>query len=129
MRHEGLRLRPYVDTTGHLTIGYGHNLTDCGISPAIARAILDEDLGIALADAAKAMPWLEGLDDTRKRAFVELWFNLGEHLLGFHGAQEAAQQGLWDDCASELRHSKWHDQVGHRAVEIEQMIRTGTDVA
>lgn len=35
---EGLSLKPYTDTRGKLTIGYGRNLTDVGISQAEADA-------------------------------------------------------------------------------------------
>ena len=31
-RHEGFRAFPYLDTVGKLTIGYGRNLSDVGIS-------------------------------------------------------------------------------------------------
>ena len=30
--HEGLSLAPYTDSVGKLTIGYGRNLTDNGVS-------------------------------------------------------------------------------------------------
>ena len=30
-RHEGLRLKQYQDTTGHKTIGYGHNIHSKGM--------------------------------------------------------------------------------------------------
>ena len=43
-RHEGLRLKPYRDTLGHLTIGVGRNLSEVGISEAEAIALLDADI-------------------------------------------------------------------------------------
>ena len=41
MRHEGLRLKPYRDTAGKLTIGVGRNLDDVGVSEAEAFALLN----------------------------------------------------------------------------------------
>lgn len=43
-RHEGLRLKPYKDTVGKLTIGIGRNLDDKGISRKEAFALLDNDI-------------------------------------------------------------------------------------
>ena len=39
-RHEGLQLKPYLDTVGKLTIGYGRNLDDVGISKGEALAMM-----------------------------------------------------------------------------------------
>ncbi len=44
---EGFELKPYKDTQGKLTIGYGHNLTDNGISLSIAEQLLQDDINIA----------------------------------------------------------------------------------
>ena len=43
-RHEGLRLKPYQDTIGKLTIGYGRNLDDRGISKEEAEYLLRNDI-------------------------------------------------------------------------------------
>ena len=43
-RHEGLRLKPYRDTVGKLTVGYGRNLEDVGISRDEADFMLDNDI-------------------------------------------------------------------------------------
>src|SRR5690606_41062667 len=43
-RHEGLRLKPYRDTVGELTVGYGRNLDDVGIRPEEAALMLDNDI-------------------------------------------------------------------------------------
>ena len=41
---EGLRLKPYTDTVGKITIGIGRNLTDVGISKEEAYALCDTDI-------------------------------------------------------------------------------------
>ena len=60
-QHEGFSRFPYVDTVGKVTIGYGCNLTDCGISEATADQMLDEDLDDAVSDCA-SFPWFARLD-------------------------------------------------------------------
>lgn len=44
IRHEGLKLKPYRDTVGKLTIGAGRNLNDLGISEREAMFLLDNDI-------------------------------------------------------------------------------------
>ena len=73
---EGLRLRPYVDTVGKVTVGIGRNLTGKGISKREAFDLLDHDLDECVADLA-AFPWFLMLDAVRQRAMVNLRFNLG----------------------------------------------------
>jgi lysozyme len=53
-RHEGLRLRlrAYRDTVGKLTIGYGRNLDDRGISEDEAGFMLDNDIDLVVAELA-----------------------------------------------------------------------------
>ena len=41
MRQEGLRLKPYKCTGDKLTIGYGRNLEDRGITESEAMAMLN----------------------------------------------------------------------------------------
>ena len=43
-RHEGLRLTPYHCTGGKLTIGYGRNLDDVGISRSEAEILREHDI-------------------------------------------------------------------------------------
>ena len=43
-RHEGLRLKPYKCTAGKLSIGYGRNLDDMGISEVEAMVMLRHDI-------------------------------------------------------------------------------------
>jgi lysozyme len=129
IKHEGVRLMPYTDTTGNLSIGIGHNLTANGISHNTAETILTEDIAKAVSRTDTLLPWVASLDDVRKRAFVEMVFNLDSRLLGFHHALDAAQAGDWSTCVAELKASRWATQVGHRAVDLESMILTGTDLA
>lgn len=125
--HEGVRLFPYTDTVGKLTIGIGRNLTDRGISDAEARYLLDNDIAIAL-NALAVFPWFPALDSVRQRAFVDLCFNLGlPRLRGFVQMLAAAARGDWDTCAAELLDSTYATQVKGRAITIASMLRTGKD--
>ena len=64
MAAEGLRLKPYRDTVGKLTIGWGRNLEDNGITKLEAEVLLDHDLAAAELECRRAFPWPR----TRSRA-------------------------------------------------------------
>ncbi len=124
--HEGVRYTPYTDSTGHLTIGVGHNL-DGGLTPAIVEALLDWDIQQAVALTDRLLPWASTLNDVRKRALTEMVFNLGGRILGFKTALAHAEAGRWPEAADAFLSSLWARQVGSRAVVLTTMLRTGLD--
>jgi lysozyme len=129
--HEGLKLLPYADSQGKMTIGVGRNLTDCGISYGEALYLLGNDIQSAIADA-HAEPWWPVVagDDVRSRALVEMVFNLGiRKLRGFVNALGALGRGDFGGAADQFMDSAWAGEVGKRAVVLTEMIRTGTDPA
>ena len=84
LRDEGLRLFPYNDTEGKLTIGVGRNLTDVGISKAEAMSMLLADIRRTQAALDAQLPWWAHLDEVRQRVLVNMAFNMGiRKLLGF----------------------------------------------
>lgn len=126
IEHEGLRLRPYRDTVGKLTIGVGRNLDDVGITEAEALALLDNDIKRAAADLDRALPFWRELSEVRQRALLDMAFNLGiTRLLGFRKMIDALQRGEYCRAAAEAMDSKWARQVGRRARNIATMIREG----
>lgn len=128
IRHEDLRLKPYPDTVGKLTIGVGHNLTDKGISKNIAMAIFSEDLTDTINFLNLKFPWFHTLDDVRAQAVADMTFNLMGGMLDFHHMLAALEKGDWETAADELLNSKFAKQTGSRATELAQMIRSGKDI-
>lgn len=127
--HEGLRLKPYRCTSGKLTIGYGRNLEDNGISTAEADSLLNEDIKRCEAECKKALPWFAKLNSTRQGVIVELDFNLGlTRLLGFKKMLAACEQGNYEQAAREMLDSLWARQVGQRAVTLAELMK-GTNNA
>lgn len=125
IHHEGLRLKPYTDTVGKLTIGVGRNLNDRGITEAEARYLLDNDINGAINDLL-ALTWFPDLDPVRQRVFVDLCFNLGiVRLKGFVKMLDAASRKDWPTAAAELLNSKYAQQVGQRAQTLAAMLVTG----
>jgi lysozyme len=123
--HEGVRLFPYVDSVGKITIGIGRNLTDRGITDAEARLFLDADINSAIRDCT-GFPWFPDLDPVRQRAIVDLCFNIGlPRLRGFTKMLTAMARSEWDAAAHELLDSRYAEQVGKRARTLAAMLRTG----
>lgn len=124
-RYEGFSKLPYKCPTGHLTIGYGHNL-EHGISASAALFILQEDLARVEQAVKNAFPWWWKLDDARQFVLVDMAFNMGlAGLKGFKKMLTAVEQGDYQTAAKEMLASKWAAQVGRRAVENARMMETG----
>ena len=122
---EGLRLKVYTDTTGHQTIGYGHNLED-GIPPEIALALLDWDLNNAIQSCEGRLPYFKALDGRRQRVLAEMALNMGiDGLLEFSGMLNAVQLGRYDLAAAEMLRSTWATQVGLRARRLSALMQLG----
>jgi lysozyme len=63
-KHEGLRLKPYRCSADKLTIGYGRNLDDVGISEEEAEMLLLNDLLTANIEVENRFVWFEDLDSS-----------------------------------------------------------------
>lgn len=125
-RDEGVRLKPYRCSAGRLSIGAGRNLDDVGISAAEAELMLANDIARAIADLDRALPWWRGLSAARRRALVNMAFNLGlPKLLGFAEMLGALRAGEYDRAARAALDSRWARQVGARAERVAAMMREG----
>ena len=126
VRDEELRLKPYTDSVGKLTIGVGRNLTDKGISFQEAQLLLANDIADATADLEAKLPWTAMLDDVRKGALLNMAFNLGiGGLLEFHDFLAKMQAGNFSGAAGAMLDSLWARQVGPRATRLSMQIQTG----
>lgn len=110
---EGLRLMPYRCPAGKLTIGYGHNLEDKGISKEVAEELLDEDLTEASLATSKLIP----LND-------QIWFNIATDMVfnmgltkfkTFMNLIKYINAGSYDNALAEMVNSLWFKQVGRRS--------------
>jgi lysozyme len=125
-RHEGFRERPYKDTKGKLTIGYGRNLADNGVSREEAEIMLRHDVATAMNDARDIFPDFEEYAAPRQVVLVSMLFNMGRpRFMGFENLIAAVQARDWSRAAMEMVRSRWFEQVGIRARELTEMMETG----
>ena len=131
-RHEGLRLEPYKCSEGYLTIGFGRNIETNGISEAEAEFMLSNDL-IACENELKYEGWYNQLDETRRAVVLNMAFNLGKpKLMQFKKFIGALSDDDYEIASKEMitgsdgvSESKWASQVGKRAYELAEQMRTG----
>jgi lysozyme len=126
IRDEGLRLKPYRDTTGRLTIGVGRNLTDVGISELEAMEMLDHDIDEAVGALTRSFPWFQTLEGPRQQVLVNLCFNIGiGGVQGFKQMLADLAVQNYGGASRELVASTWSTQVGGRATRLATQMLTG----
>ena len=129
MRHEGVRLKPYRDSVGILTIGCGRNLEGTGLTYDEAMFLLDNDIQRVMRELRKRLSWWAGLDPTRWQVLINMAFNLGVGgLLKFKNMLADLEGGNYEHAAKEMLDSDWAIQVGARATELAEQMRTGQRV-
>lgn len=124
-RFEGLRLQPYTCPTGHLTIGYGHNLEN-GITEEIAVNLLDSDLKNAEREVRANFPQYYKLNEARQFVLVDMAFNMGvRKLMTFKKMLAALTKADYPAAAREMMDSKWAAQTKNRAKVLCEIMKTG----
>lgn len=126
IRHEGEKLKAYIDTVGKLTIGCGRNLEDVGLSHDEAQYLLSNDIDARVRALFVMYPtWFPQLDPVRQSALINMAFMGLARLAGFTKMIAALEHEDYVTAAEEMLHSKWARQVGARARELSLQMRTG----
>ena len=131
--HEGYSAKPYYDTEGVLTVGWGTNIQhmsvesfDCLFVGALYAELckpenhalwLYERIEVAEIDAKK---WLgadyDALSPGQQEVVVEMAYNLGyPRLAGFKQLRQAIKRKDYERARAEMLDSRWARQVGKRA--------------
>lgn len=124
--HEGLRLFPYKCPAGKLTIGYGHNLQDNGLSKSACEYILYDDIDEAKRNLRTIFgnEFFENLKDSKKIALIDMMFNLGMvKFLTFKRFIFAVETQNWENASYEIIHSRAYEQNKKRYKKLSEQIR------
>lgn len=128
-RDEGFVSHAYQDHLGFWTIGIGRLVDQRrggGISMAEAEYLLANDISRVWSSLRLSIPWFDRLTDTRKRALVNMAFQLGVNgLLNFRRTLTHLEAGRYDAAAKEALNSNWARQTPARAKRISDMIKNG----
>ena len=126
VKHESYKQFPYVDTSGHLTIGIGRNLDNRGISLPEAYYLVDEDITYFSGKLQQYLKFFHKIDENRQVVLINMCFNLGvQGFLNFTHMILALEALDFERAADEILSSKWAEQVGERAQQLAQIMRTG----
>ena len=126
--HEGVRSKVYMCSAGYETIGVGRNIAESGLglSDDEIEYLLNNDIKRVREELEDNYFWFAALNEVRQDAMIDISFNLGlTRLRGFVKALEAMSREQFDIAADKFMDSRWSQQVGNRAVEVTEMIRTG----
>jgi lysozyme len=125
-KHEGLQLKVYTCPAGKLTIGYGRNVEDRGITEKEANLLLENDILDMKLELEDRLPLFKYLDDVRQNVLIEMAFNIGiKGLLNFKKTLEYISIKDYDKASEEMLNSKWASQVGKRAITLSNLLKKG----
>ena len=133
IQDEGYSSKPYRDSVGVLTIGYGTTrwigrevMPADKVLPADARRFLRADLYGAILDAQKIFPRFEEMNSVRQEVLANMTYNLGPNrLAGFKKMIAALDDLDYKTAAREMIDAKWFKQVGGRGQRLVAAMRTG----
>lgn len=146
-KHEGVRPTVYKDTMNHPTVGIGFNLDDrnnraklqdLGIDvnellqgkPLTDREIktlYNISLTTAYNDAKKFLPNFSAHPEQVQRAIVDMSFNMGlNKLMQFQRLRNALMMKDYNLAANEMMNSRWAKQVGRRAVNLANLVKSAS---
>lgn len=134
---EGIRLKKYRCTAGHLTIGIGHNIdampTFKGekipdiITKEFALELFEHDLAVTEKELKRKFPRITEFDSARRDAFLNMAFQMGvDGFMEFERMRAAALARDWETAARQALKSKWaRIDSPNRAKRVAEQIRTG----
>lgn len=133
---EGFMPRPYRDTVGVRTVGYGRNLvahpspgrnwTARPCTKEEAEGWLREEAGEMYVALCKAKPIVRTLDDVRAAALMNMAYQLGvSGLLQFRLMWTAVEAGDFAGAAANAKDSRWARQTPKRAKRVCKALATG----
>jgi len=123
IKHEGLKLKPYICPAGHLTIGVGRNLDDLGISGDEAMYLLENDIKRVKSELREIFPKFDELPENVKIVLIDMDFNLGKsRFLTFKKMIQAVRERNWKKMIKEMKNSRWCGQVKSRCEDDVKLI-------
>ena|ERR1700690_1387845 len=134
---EGSRLTVYDDATGkpivpgsvvkgHPTIGIGRALDVNGLTPEEEEYLYQNDKDKAVLAVARALPWVNQLDQVRAGVLTAMAFQMGiGGLLEFTQFLLCLKNGEYEAAAADMLDSLWARQTPARAQQYAQVMRSG----
>lgn len=123
---EGYCNKPYKDTVGKETIGYGRNIQDKGITISEAEKMLADDIDEVRSKLATLIPWYLELDEVRRGVLENMAFEMGSiGLLGFKQTLALVRAGQYEMASQLMLQSLWAKQTPNRAARLSVQMEKG----
>jgi lysozyme len=126
IKHEGYKTHPYVDTTGHVTIGIGRNLTDRGALPSEIDLMCENDSNYFFSFLNEKYSWFPKLNEARQIALIDMCFMGTRSFMEFEKMLDALSKEDYSNAAKEILNSEYRKEVGQRDWDIANIIKNGT---
>ena len=117
---EGYRAKPYKDTRGLWTIGFGHLIKEgedfTTVTPHYAVKMLRKDYKYASDSVQRKYPWAVG---EVKLVLINMTYQMGENGVSkFQNAISSLKGQDYDSAAAEMLNSRWAKQTPLRASRL-----------
>jgi len=125
-KHEGFSKKLYKCPAGKLTIGYGRNIEDCGISKDEAEYFLKNDILKSIDDLyfIFGYDFFNSLNDEWKIVLIDMMYNLGANgFKRFKRMIKAIKMKDFESAINEMKDSKWYHQVGDRSKNLISIVK------
>ena len=128
--HEGFVPKPYLDSLGKATIGYGHLITDEDNFELDKEYSKDELLKLFEKDFAKAemgadqlVGHIQELHIEAKNIVTEMVFQLGtQGVRNFRNMISALEERNYSRASAEMLDSRWHAQTTNRCESLSKIM-------
>ncbi len=128
-KNEGFRSKPYRDTLGNMTVGFGRNLDSVGISPGEAEFMFHNDIYRCIKELTKHN-FYQSQNTNAQAALLDMCYNLGiSGLLKFKRMIAALEKKDIELATKEALDSNWANQVPNRAIGVCNMMLGKIDLS
>ena len=129
-KNEGFRNKPYLDTLGYSTIGYGHLITNKEkkmlkgkFSKKFLTELFDKDFKKALFSYKKNFNHKKHSKDI-KEVLIEMIFQLGiQNVLKFRKMINSIKKNDYITASEEMFRSKWYLQTPNRVKILAKIMK------
>ena len=128
--HEGFVPKPYLDSLGKATIGYGHLITDEDnfeldkeYSKDELLQLFEKDFEKAQMGADQLVGHIQELHIEAKNIVTEMVFQLGtQGVRNFRNMISALEERNYSRASAEMLDSRWHAQTTNRCESLAKLM-------